>query len=200
MHARRSDSELAVDPGVDLAVSGSVAAGELGDEPVALVSQLRAALERRDPVDGSGSGSGEVVAAGACARGAGGAGGPNRVICGATSALSGSNRSASPRSVSSRSARSNSPRVLILGRPERMAKLLLGRSRRDRAGPGLRGYTASWAPTGCCRDRAHEAADDLPEDQRGLGRRRVDPDPQAGDVDALGDHVHRDDPWVAGVA
>ena len=43
-------------------------------------------------------------------------------------------------------------------------------------------------------DGAHEAADDLAEDQRRLGRGRVDADAQARDVDALADHVDRDDP------
>lgn len=42
-----SDSDLAVDPAVDLAVRASVTAGELGDEPVPFVSQPRALFERR---------------------------------------------------------------------------------------------------------------------------------------------------------
>ena len=46
----RPDPELVVDPGVDLAVGGSVAAGELGDEPVALVPKPGALFERRRPV------------------------------------------------------------------------------------------------------------------------------------------------------
>ncbi len=50
------------------------------------------------------------------------------------------------------------------------------------------------------RARAHEAPDDLAEHQRRLGRRRVDADAQARDVDALGDHVHRDDPALASTA
>src|ERR1700733_13444963 len=44
------DSQLAVDPGVYLAMGASVAARDLGDEPVTLVAQPRPPLERRDPV------------------------------------------------------------------------------------------------------------------------------------------------------
>jgi hypothetical protein len=45
-------------------------------------------------------------------------------------------------------------------------------------------------------DRAHEAPHDLAEDERRLGRRGVDADAQARDVDALTDHVDGDEPAV----
>ena len=44
---------------------------------------------------------------------------------------------------------------------------------------------------------ADEAADGLAEEQLGGGRRGVDADAQARDVDALGDHAHGDEPRVA---
>ncbi len=48
------------------------------------------------------------------------------------------------------------------------------------------------------RGGADEATDHLAEEELGPGRRRIDADPQAGDVDALRDHQDRDQPASIG--
>ena len=93
-----------------------------------------------------------------------------------------------------RRARSPRPRSAGAGRGAARARP----RRRARAGPGRRAGRASCGSSGRPGDRAHEAPDDLAEDQRRLGRRRVDADAQARDVDALADHVDRDDPALGG--
>ncbi len=89
--------------------------------------------------------------------------------------------------------------VAHLGRsPERVAELLLDRARvaaEHRIGRDVQPARLDRA----LRDHPHEAPDDLPEHERGLGRRRVHTDPQAGDVHPLGDHVDGHDPGVLGV-
>ena len=144
------DPELAVEPRVDLPVTRAVAAANLGDQPVALVAQPRPALERRQR--GGASASSPLGRRRRPARrrsatpapGPAGAG-PNSVICGATSALSGTNAGVSLRSVSVRSGGSSKP-----PRPRPGAAARGGaparRSRRGRAGPGRPGRTASSAP------------------------------------------------------
>ena len=124
---------------------------------------------------------------------------PNRFICGTTSAATGTKSgSSSDRARSAtRSSRSSQRRprrrpcgAAPGGSPPRSW-------RRAPAAPARRGGRASLSPSAPAAG-ADEAADDLAEDHRRLRRGRVDADPQPRDVDALGDHVHGDDPAALG--
>ena len=89
-------------------------------------------------------------------------------------------------------------RRLILGPSQRVAEFLPHGSGVI-AQDGVCGDVEPARFHGTAWDRADEAPDDLPEHERGLGCRRIYADPQAGDVNSLGDHVHGHDPRVAGV-
>ncbi len=82
------------------------------------------------------------------------------------------------------------------GERERVAALLLDR-RGEPLELGVGGQQQEAHLAAGSGRAADEAADDLAEEQLGAGGGGVDADAQAGDVDALRDHQHRDQPAVA---
>ena len=192
-----ADPELGVDPEVRLAVAAAAAPGELGDEAVAPGAEDPAALEgrHRRPAPRArltataGAGGGAAIGWTATSPGS-----PNRFICGTTSAATGTKSSSgSERSVTTLLV-GLVPALLVLAAaaPHHPVDLVLDLGRVASAAPARRGGRASSGRR--CRSPPDEPADDLAEDHRRLRRGRVDADPQPRDVDALGDHVDRDDP------
>ena len=195
----RVGADVAVDAGVDRAVGLAGAAGDRGDQRVALRAQPLAALERASPAR-RGRRRGRRRERRERGRAAGGAGSANScsaspgcVVCSTSSsrrALDHSARNASP-GLAALAALGH----LLARRPsvQRVVALLLD-LHRELLQPRV-GRQEDVAHLILRRRRAaDEAPDDLAEEQLGARGRGVDADAQARDVDALGDHQHRDEP------
>ena len=176
-------------------------ARDRADQRAALGAQALALLERRLRLDGAAAAAaGVVVNAASAGEAAGGAGSANScsaspgcVVCSTSSsrrAHDDSARNASP--VSPRSPRSATGSPCRL-EDQRVVALLLDLDRELLQARVRRQEDVRHLHLG--RRRApDEAPDHLAEEELGARGRRVDADPQARDVDALGDHQHRHQP------